>query len=811
MRILSVLLLLCSWAFAQSAAVKAEENASGQKIAPSAEKALPPSRCRVMVIVSWDPEKNIYKHALDKLGIENELFQSDNMTEAIQRLDEFDLVMSALNLNLTKDLEPYAADFKDWVNRGGGFCIFDACNGAFYQKFVEWLTDGVTMHPTGCNGFPDRVTNGWVYDTKPGHPLRNFPMKVDYECSQWHCLKKIEGWDVVATCSEKGGFHPVTVVRHQGRGFIYVSSMQQRWTSVAADLRCYLACSRLGLKPLRCKRMELLPGKQRMFMRFDPMWGSGIGKAALTIKQGESERKIVKPFSKIKDTSDVGFVIPYELAESTDVEATLSIGNSEGTVSIPLLSGKTEPYLAVRGPRYRNVLSVSRRVKSVKFIVNANPPNGRTAADKMSLTILDPQGRQLARKVVEAGNDLKQTEFEISVDLPMDLPVSDKYQAMVKFQSQGKVYAAENKFEVRGNDHPGGVIMDEDMTMLVDGKPFFPLVIYHLKMHQYPDVLPIGFNTVTTFQWLSRKNESFIAAEEHGLKVFFENNEKYTQGLHHMPAKYSPLKSMLMWYLPDEPLHEKHAELSFAFSRILEKDKFHPRTVIHYNAPRFRYIQNGADIIAPDLYYINKKLNTEQQNYAAYANSYNAANAAVNFNKPVMMVVSAFGFETYPDFLMTAFIPIARGVRGLMWYAWDEGHGKGLSYVPEAQQYLTDVISKIKKLEPDLLCPERRPFTEPIFYTQITNEGGEQKEIKKNSGRLLYGIVCGNEEKGTAIVVNPSPHAIPTPAVKEAVGKRIKSVFEGDDLKELMKPFSVRAFRWNSGGAKPGVKRRVQQ
>ncbi len=794
-----LILLLSSLFFSQYVFGQTQDNVKEQAV-PSSENALPPSRCKVMVLISpRDPEKNIYKFALEKMAMEYEVFRSDDMSDAIQRLDEFDLVMTGLNLDLSTDLASFVDDFKSWVNRGGGFCVFDGCNGAWYTKFVEGLTDGVTMSPTGCAGFPDRVTNGWVLDTKPGHPLRNFPMKVDYECSQWHCLRKVEGWDIVSTCSGKMGFHPVTVVRNQGRGFVYVSSMQQRWRSVAADLRAYLACSRLGLKPVRCKRFGLVPGKQRMFMRFQPMWGSGLGKAVLVIKQGTDERKIVKNFTKIKDSSDVGFVIPYELPEKTDIFASITIANKEGTVSIPLIEGKSEPYLAVRGPRYRNVLSVSRRVKNVMFIVTANPINGRAANDKVSLTVLDPKGKQLARKQIAAGDNVKQNEFEITVDLPMQLEPSDKYQVQAKFQSGGRFYSAENNFEVRGNEHPGGVIMDEDMTMLVDGQPFFPLVIYHLYPNQYKDIVPLGFNTVTTFQWLSRKKESFIAAEELGLKVFFENNEKGVGGFHHMPAYYSPCKNLLMWYLPDEPLHDWDAQLAYDVAQVLENDKFHPKTIVHNNIPRYDLIQRGADIIAPDIYYIDGKKSTDQQNYAAYAYGYGAALKSAKGRKPIMMILGAFGHEQKVDHLMTSFISICCGARGLMWYAWDERNGTGLVAVPEAQQYLAEVIADVKKIIPALLNPKRRTFVEPVFYTETVAEGESQKEIKKDSGRKLYGIVCGDEEKGTVIMVNPTPHAVPNPPVKEALGKRIKSVYEGDDLKEPMRPFSVRAFRWKAG------------
>ena len=759
-----------------------------------AESASP--RLNVMVLTLPDPkfEGNIYKYPLEKIGAAYSVYTTEQLDEAVARLKDFDLVMLGLLVDANK-LQPHLDEVRKWVSSGGGFCVFDACDGRLFADFCKALGEdgeGAAIDCRGCAGWLNTTRYGFVLDPEVVHPLRCFPRRVRYECRQWHCLKTGEDWTTVATCSGPDEKHPVVAVRRIGRGFVYVAAMQQRWSSVAENLRTYLMCCRLGLEPVAYEPPRIRPGKERIVAKFRAFDGVDKVSAELSIADAKGsvakQRKVFKANQSASGEIAVSFPVAFKMRGEAGVRLVLKTALGEQTVVDEKVT--VPEAVTVSGPLYRNRLSAFRRTDAVSVRVEAYPDGGRTKSDRVAVKILDPKGSQIATAKATFPAYHDQNEVVVKVPLPLSTPIkaSDGYRVLAAVQSGGKVYRAESALTVVGAEHPGEVTVDEDMTLLVDGKPFFPVGIYHLRPEYFGNAAEMGFNTVQTFQWFSRSNESFRQAEGLGLKVFFENNEKQPGGFVHMPGKYGNEKSMLMWYLPDEPLHEVDTAFAEEVAGILGKDVHHPMVAVDYNAPRFEVNAARCDILAPDCYAVKPGLPPSQQQYLRIVDSMDAARSAVRGMKPVLHVLGAFGHETETDYMMTAFLSIARDARGLMWYAYDENDGKqGVRYHDESRRSLAATVKKVNQVVPYLLDPVRRPF-----------------EIELGDGKKLFGIVCG-KDNCALIVVNPTAEAVAMPTVPEqgrAKAVDLFGAFDDPAKAGTIAPFSVRATTWSAGPKK---------
>ncbi len=759
-----------------------------------AEPASP--RLNVMVLTLPDPkfEGNIYKYPLEKIGAAYSVYTTEQLDEAMARLKDFDLVMLGLLVDANK-LQQHLEDVRRWVSSGGGFCVFDACDGRLFADFCKALAgggEGAAIDCRGCAGWLNTTRYGFVLDPEVVHPLRCFPRRVRYECRQWHCLRPGGDWATVATCSGPEERHPVVAVRRIGRGFVYVAAMQQRWSSVAENLRAYLMCCRLGLEPIACEPPRIRPGKERLLAKFRAFDGVDKVSAELSIADAKGsvakQRKVFKANQSASGEIAVSFPVAFKMRGEAGVRLVLKTALGEQTVVDEKVS--VPEAAAVSGPLYRNRLSAFRRTDAFSVRVEAYPDGGRTKSDRVAVKILDPNGSQIAAAKAAFPADIGQNEVVVKVPLPLsaEIKASDGYRVVAAVQSGGKVYRAESALTVVGAEHPGEVTVDEDMTLLVDGKPFFPVGIYHLRPEYFGDAADMGFNTVQTFQWFSRSNESFRQAEGLGLKVFFENNEKQPGGFVHMPGKYGNEKSMLMWYLPDEPLHEVDTAFAEEVAGILGKDVHHPMVAVDYNAPRFESNAARCDILAPDCYAVKAGLSPSQQQYLRIVDSMDAARSAVRGMKPVLHVLGAFGHETETDYMMTAFLSIARDARGLMWYAYDEGDGKtGVRHHEESRRGLVSTIERVNRVVPYLLDPVRRPF-----------------EVDAGNGKKAFGIVCGSENCAV-IVVNPTAAAVAMPTVPEQGGAKAEELFAfegGQAGPGMVGPFSVRAVAWTKKAKK---------
>ena len=712
---------------------------------------------------------------LTQNGIAFQHYPADEPDRILADLDAYDMLMFTPLVKLNEALAGGVETVRAWVAKGRALVVTDACDASLLNPWLAELLPDSPLSNSGCAGV-GTVAHTFVRDVSPIHPLRNFPERLDHESRQWHCLRVEGGWETVATCSGPAAVHPVTVAHRLGSGLVYVSSMQQRWRALPANLRANLALRRIGLAPTAFALTPVAPGPMRVSLELKSLLEKPepLQMRLRVAASGAPDAKSLGTVEPVIQPNAQGLIaadIPFSSANAGPVFLSLE-ARTPKSAWIPLFSRTVEvpPSLSVLPPRYRGVLSTERRVPEVMFEVRKPGAAGINAAKAM---VFDPSGRQLG--AAAATFKTNAAAMRVAVPLPK-LKAGEGYVVKVMARNaSGGLEQASSNFVVRApGAHPGDTIVDEDGTLLVDGKPFFPLGIYHLYPDAYPEVAEIGFNTVQTFQWMTRNRESLDAAQALGLKVVFEKNDKTLPPHRGWPSRLRDHPALLMWYAPDEPLHEPDHAFALDVDRIYRaQDPWHPVVRVNFNPPRFDLDVLGCDILAPYNYCLGKGKAAVEQPYWKIAHTIEAGRRAAEPDKPVFTVLQAFGHEDAEAMRVSAWLALTQDVRGIFWYAWDERNGVGMAHSPTLRDAMKGLLAQLRELTPALVAPVRRPFI----------EGG------------VHGLVCRDGDTVSLIVVNMNAQAAPVPAVPELRARPLKPLFGAAEATVPLEPLECRAYR----------------
>jgi len=717
-----------------------------------------------------------FDYALEQEGVPFKHYTADNAEAILADLDQYSLLMCAPLVNLNKTFAGGEDAVRAWIKKGNALVITDACDGSMFNPWLSTLVPGAPLTTHGCKG-TETIKHLFVRDAEPAHPLRCFPEKFDHESRQWQCLKSSPGWETVATCSGPEAIHPLTVLHPTEKGLVYVSSMQQRWSALPANLRSSLLLRRAGLAPISYKMTPPAFGPGTMELSLKSI-GEKPGPVQFRLNVSASSEANTIPYTSltpvVNPDREGNLSAKLDFTLNKEGPAYLSLeARTPASDWLPLLGRSLviPPALEVLPPRYRSVLSTERRIQEVAFEVRKPGGGESLGINAAKVTVYDSRSKQLGTATVQS----KTNGDSLTVKVPLPkLPAGEGYVVKaIARNSTGKNDEASTTFAVRApGTHPGDTIIDEDGTLLVDGKPFFPLGIYHLEPAAFPQAAGLGFNTVQTFQWMTRNHESLNAAQKLGLKVLFEKNDKKLDPHRSWPAHIKNHPAFLMWYAPDEPLHEVNTKFAMDVADIYRKgDPFHPIICVDFNPPRFALNGQCSDIFGAETYNIKGKLDTP---YWQAPDMVSVTRDAVKGRQPVFTVLRAAEGQSADAERLMAWLALTRDVRGLLWYAWDEGNGVGLKYYPELQEGLQTVLSEIRELTPALVAPVRRPF-----------------EVDD-----LYGIACDDGAARTVILVNASKEKSATiPEIPEFKGLSPEPLFGASPIDQPMAPLEHRAYR----------------
>ena len=308
--------------------------------------------------------------------------------------------------------------------------------------------------------------------------------------------------------------------------------------------------------------------------------------------------------------------------------------------------------------------------------------------------------------------------------------------------------------------HKPGKVIDENNNILVDGKPFFPILVYGLNPDK-PRYYETGSNT-SHWKWKGWKYSSgkYVV----GGKDRFAYDRQVRDFLNYNPANVAFI------HLFDEP--ENHPEFTYRKFVLLNAlmKALMPNTVTSVN---FAANSNSrdcfivSDILSLDHYPVSRGTISDIGYTIDYMRFYGK-------NRPLLFISQAFKWNgrdqkmpTCNELCAMAILPLIHGVKGLQWWEVAE---KNPVMKPEKLLRLTPVDYPV---EWKRFCE----LTKAIAAIQDGLLGPELKDqftIRNKSTAEVKVIVSSNRKKSYLLVVNP-----------EKYSQKLKVDFSKSPIKDL--------------------------
>ncbi len=684
--------------------------------------------------------------ALDALGwtaVKYPLTEADRLGADLER---YDLVLGNPLFNYgpdTRDLGAHAEAWRRFLERGGALVLTD-CN---YPSCVDWLARlGPELALATAPCAAAAPASG-----PADHPLLCLPNPWPVRNSWQHLVPVGAGWDVAARC---GDGNAVLVTRRLGRGLLAATSL---WPLRAENLQNVWTNLRLQRRGLAAARFHMTPlahGPGSASIELTGLAGESL-EAALRLELTPADgamRSVAGRPATVAPGKQTPLQIEYRIAGArgpTRCRLLLDVlpqplALLDRTVNLPPLLA-----LRLRDPAYRGMALRSAWPGAVTAMVTAAPDEEALGDLSLTAWLQAPDGREAARTAVPA---LPGTEVEVR--LPLENPEPGDYTLAVRLDHRGREAArAAEKVSVLPDTAPV-VLIDSRLRLLVNGKPFFPLGMYHVGQGDLPAVAALGINTVQGWGGNVARAGAFLdAAQASGLKVLLEMGNlvgttvdetairAHVQALAGHPA-------LLAWYVRDEPGPELHDNVRRAAALFRELDPRHPTYMVSCRPSEFAEQASLADIFAVDPYPL------PGGPVAMVAQWADLAWAATREERPVWIIPQAHDQSSYQkqppergagrptanqQRCMT-WLALAHGARGLVWYTWDDGPAMGVKYHPSQQQELRDLCAEVAALAPELTAREMRRF--------LAAEGA------------LHGAAGGVPGAGCLIVVNATDRTV---------------------------------------------------
>jgi hypothetical protein len=245
----------------------------------------------------------------------------------------------------------------------------------------------------------------------------------------------------------------------------------------------------------------------------------------------------------------------------------------------------------------------------------------------------------------------------------------------------------------------GKVTFREDRSLLVDGRPFFPIGLYYCAEEVEDDsgrlldeLKKFGFNTLGYYRWgqpgwhreLDRIHRAGLKVWIRGHNGFALDNSDIEKAALDQIRQTRDHPALLFWEFQDEPLLNK---VSIEGSRkgyqlVKREDPHHPMLVVEWPgaASRFHLWKGIGDIFATDLYPIprERKYGPLPNHDITQMRDYLEALRKAHVDRPLLLVLQAWaweplkdgehGYPTPQESQFMAYQSVIHGAKGLHYY-----------------------------------------------------------------------------------------------------------------------------------------------
>lgn len=454
------------------------------------------------------------------------------------------------------------------------------------------------------------------------------------------------------------------------------------------------------------------------------------------------------------------------------------------------------------------ILPVVRGTIQSKDRVKKLAVDGTIGYDSTDKLYIECQGVDANGKIVSSARRrvYGRKDFSLSTDLER-LPVG-KYQFTYKLLENDKEINSQIIPLVVAPPAATEVSFDDKHVCYVNGKPFFPIGLYHVTKAAVSLInnrsRPKGIPDMDIFRVIKELKDRGFNTVINSWGMPDDEYMKYTQslGLWVMPEVGAPTKenvemanrytNLLMWYGADEPSGERLKMIKAARDQTALLDPNRPVSAAVCNPSLFKDALAGFDFLMMDPYLIRSSP------LAGIGDWIKRGMDAGNGTKPVWLVPQAFTIDspvwnepTPEELKCQAYIGLVHGATGLLWYAFFttedySGNALGRGYWVLSDSKLWDAFPKlnaeINTLAPIVLTGLNRgpsKCTSPDVHTCIWKYRGKSYLLAVNT--LYKPVKCTIKGMGEDA---------------EVMFENKKVVTEDGILKASFKPLEVHVYKF---------------
>lgn len=789
---------------------------------------LVPEKMRVAVVAAPNAKRE-FDGALSQLKWASDVYENSaaGWSKLAKRLDKTDVVLAHRAMEGLDGA--LATNILDFVKAGGALVVTDIAALPVEAASRDWM-------PTLSPGIAPTVAPFDAEKTKPvtrvgvERTLLSHPNPADSPAEGVGPVFKADGrhWEVAG----KVRGQPCVLLRRTGKGFIVLSTARYNDRAFLGNVGHALALSRLGVAfgklayefPRDVRTAEFTFGKGSIKIDLANTSGTNLLLRAVAEWKAGTESRTVSRVVNQKNQGNFSVALGTYLDLRGEGAYTVTLENLDTGATVVLAEKpfSCQKFLTVIPPvSFHGLISTARRDPAVHFEVLLSPFQSQSVAGlEVEASVKDAKGTVLgvAKRVANAAGYL-----DFAIPLP-DAPPGT-YTLSAKTVRDGIFEERDEATFKIVPVRPGQMLVDQDGTLLADGKPFFPIATYHAHSWQLEDDVEglatnkygakgwhdMGFNMITIWPWDYYANVSTNAADILAFKAgegaatnlawFVEKNAKTL-------ARYRELGIRLL--LEDGPWGEIVRGGSGAvweadaanntrrrrfidaperlFAGLYDFDEAHdaPNVIqgqqrwsdrLHSQTEDYPTVGLGrmgmawtCDIPGCEVYPVygggNGPLTPVGETLDAYL-------AFTRGKKNIPLIHQCFGdnprgaSETPAQVRAMTYLGYTHGAKGIFWYCWKQtgdwsgAQGQGMGWHPETYTEVRKLVSETKVFCQALLEPGARKF--------------------KSTDGKIHAILCGSEQTGRFLVyVNPEYEAVESELlVPELDGVAIAPLFGG--------------------------------
>lgn len=709
--------------------------------------------------------------------------------------------------DIISDRKTDVSALREFMEKGGAVVL----TGVSIPKQLEWITELNPKLEISAETPAKKLDKPSIQETStPAHALRCMPnaLEKNTDILTSLTLKFPAEWEIIA---KNSGGKPCMLAKRFGKGFLLVSTLRHRDSDFMQNLGMMLELQRMNMQYVRMEhayggdKKTINPGRgtTKIFIKntgAEPLNATAV----LKMDNGKETRKFTRTVTGIKPnaTGAIDISVMADMRGKTMVESALINPCDNSSVTLSKDEMEFPEFLTVVPPAYRGMISETRRDKNVHFKIAFYPLYENIEGIQLKLTLTDSSGKIISEKEMTVQTE----EFPVAMDMPANAPAGKYTISAVAACGRNRYEKAKVDFKVVPV-RPGQVFIDQDTVILKDGKPFFPLGIYHVSEAEIENASKLGINMCQFWNWdATPENLEHIAKA--GMSIIWEGQawgravylnpatskdepvfQKELAIMRDTAAKIRNNPALAMWYVGDEPSPYHLPSLKLINKTWHEADEDHPTYLVATG--NYKELQEASDILAIDCYLVYRG---NRNSLSIVADAADNARKGVDFRKPVIAVPQAFGnnathHEKPEDVRCMSYLYLTHGVRGMMWYCWKETGDKtgeeGAGHHPATQEVLKELIKEIKVFAPALMEPGQRMF-------------------KSQDGRI-HAMLCGSDTTGKFLLLvngaeEPSDSVLSVPELTGKVtfdrlfGTADAKVSEGC-LKVKMEPLATAVYK----------------